>query len=264
MEAQRRARKWSRAVGKVSGTNARNSSCSPCGAEAESLPTQAGGMAQAESTMATEETVSHIAKSLGEVEEIPLSQISGIVRVLGEEGALALLNETMEIEKSGGMMLADGTRRRSPGGVYFQLARRKLPPEEKKVIFRDTKKPEGADAPPPSSSSSASSTASAADASRFPRRRVVEVVPPRAQQSRGKPGGAFSPPELPSALARARIRQQVSQAIAPLPIEEQYHLLLDLLADIHDRVAGGAHPPPSSEDAPPSRPARARTSARRK
>ncbi len=212
--------------------------------------------------MATEETVSHIAKSLGEVEEIPLSQISGIVRVLGEEGALALLNETLEIEKNGGMMLADGTRRRSPGGVYFQLARRKLPPEEKKIIFRDTKKAESADAPPPSSSSA--TAANATDASRFPRRRVVEVVPPRAAPAgRGKPG-AFSPPELPSALARARIRQQVSQAIAPLPIEEQYHLLLDLLADIHDRAAGGAHPPSSSEDAPPSRPARARTGARRK
>jgi hypothetical protein len=213
--------------------------------------------------MATEETISHIAKSLGEVEEIPLSQITGIVRVLGEEGALALLNETMAIEKGGGMMLADGTRRRSPGGVYFQLARRKLPSEEKKIIFRDTKKPEGADAPPPSSSSGSGSAAS--DASRFPRRRVVEVVPPRAQARVGKPG-QFSPPELPSALARARIRQQVNQAIAPLPIEEQYHLLLDILADIHDRVSGGASPPPAaSEDAPPSRPARARsTAARRK
>jgi hypothetical protein len=192
--------------------------------------------------MATEETVSHIAKSLGEVEETPLAQIAGVVRVLGEEGALGLLNETLEIEKSGGMTLADGTRRRSPGGVFFQLARRKLPPEEKKVIFRE-KKPEPSEAPPPSSAQP--------DASRFPRRRVVEVVPARTPPRGGKPGG-FSPPELPSALTRARIRQQVTQAIAPLPIEEQYHLLLDLLADIHDRVTGGASPPPSSE-APPAR-----------
>jgi hypothetical protein len=210
--------------------------------------------------MATEDTVSHIAKTLGEVEEIPLSQISGIVRVLGEEGALALLNETQEVEKGGGMLLADGTRRRSPGGVYFQLARRKLPPEEKKIIFRE-KKAEAADSPPPSSSV-ATPPAGANDGSRFTRRRVVEVVPARGAV-RGKPG-AFSPPELPSALTRARIRQQVSQAILPLPIEEQYHMLLDLLADIHDRVAGGANPPPSSEDAPPARPARARGGAVRR
>ena len=214
--------------------------------------------------MATEDTVSHIAKTLGEVEEIPLSQISGIVRVLGEEGALALLNETQEVEKAGGMLLADGTRRRSPGGVYFQLARRKLPPEEKKIIFRE-KKNEAAEAPPPSSSSGAAAAAggSANDGSRFTRRRVVEVVTARGAAVRGKPG-QFSPPELPSALTRARIRQQVTQAILPLPIEEQYHLLLDLLADIHDRVSGGANPPPSAEDAPPARPARARSSAARR
>jgi hypothetical protein len=214
--------------------------------------------------MATEDTVSHIAKTLGEVEEIPLSQISGIVRVLGEEGAMALLNETQEVEKAGGMLLADGTRRRSPGGVYFQLARRKLPPDEKKIIFRE-KKNETADAPPPSSSMGAAAApgAGANDGSRFTRRRVVEVVTARGGGAPRKPG-QFSPPELPSALTRARIRQQVSQAILPLPIEEQYHLLLDLLADIHDRVAGGASPPPSSEDAPPARPARARSGATRR
>jgi hypothetical protein len=193
-----------------------------------------------------------------------VSQITGIVQVLGEEGALTLLKETLEIEKSGGMMLADGTRRRSPGGVYFQLARRKLPPEDKKNIFREKKaETPAADTGSPPPVGSSPNAAAQVDASKFPRRRVVEVVPARGAAPRGKPG-AFSPPELPSALARARIRQQVTQAIAPLPIEEQYHLFLDLLADIHDRVAGGAQPPPAStEDAPPSRPARARTSARR-
>lgn len=225
----------------------------------------AGGRPESNHNMATEDTVSHIAKSLGEVEEIPLSQISGIVRVLGEEGAMALLNETQEVEKGGGMLLADGTRRRSPGGVYFQLARRKLPPEEKKIIFRE-KKNETAEAPPPSSARGAAAAApgaGAGDASRFTRRRVVEVVTARAPM-RGKPG-QFSPPELPSALTRARIRQQVSQAILPLPIEEQYHLLLDLLADIHDRVSGGGSPPPAaSEDAAAARPARARSGATRR
>lgn len=186
--------------------------------------------------MATEEdTVSRIATSLGEVEETPLAQITGVVRALGEEAALSLLNETLEIEKGGGMTLADGTRRRSPGGVFFQLARRKLDPEERKLIFRE-KKPDSADAPPPSSTSG--------DPSRLARRRAVEVVPARAAPARGKASG-FTPPELPSALTRARIRQQVNQAVAPLPIEEQYHLFLDLLADIHDRVTGLAGPPPS-------------------
>jgi len=212
--------------------------------------------------MATEETISNIAKALGEVEEIPLTQIAGVVRVLGEQASMALLGETLEIEKGGGMLLADGTRRRSPGGVFFQLARRKLPSEEKKLIFRE-KKPPGSEGAPPSSSTG--NAVPAADATRFPRRRVVEVVPARAASRAGKAGG-FSPPELPSALTRARIRQQVVLAIQPLPLEEQYHLLLDLIADIHDRVTGGASPTPaSSEAAPPARATRPRTTtARRK
>jgi hypothetical protein len=218
--------------------------------------------------MATaEDTISQIAKTLGEVEEIPLFQITGIVRVLGEEGAQALLKETLDIEKGGGMLLADGTRRRSPGGVFFQLARRKLPADEKKNIFREKKaESEAAPASSPAAAASTAGAASAAvaDASRFTRRRVVEVVAQRPAARGGKPG-AFSPPELPSALTRARIRQQVTQAISPLPLEEQYHLLLDLLADIHDRVTGGG--PPPTEDAPASRPparARSSTATRRK
>lgn len=190
--------------------------------------------------MSTEDTVSQIAKALGEVEEIPLTQIAGVVRVLGEDGAQTLLKETLEIEAKGGQLLADGTRRRSPGGVFFQLARKRLPVEERKEIFRERKPaaPEEPATPAP-----AAGEAQNADASRLTRRRVVEVIPARPAAAKGK--GGFTPPELPSALTRARIRQQVNQAVAPLPIEEQYHLLLDLLADIHDRVTGGAAPPPN-------------------
>jgi hypothetical protein len=190
--------------------------------------------------MPTEDTVSQIAKALGEVEEIPLTQIGGVVRVLGEDGALSLLKETLDIESKGGQLLADGTRRRSPGGVFFQLARKKLPVEERKEIFRE-RKPASDDAP--ASTPGETPAPPNADGSRLTRRRVVEVIPARPAV-KGKAGG-FTPPELPSALTRARIRQQVSQAVAPLPIEEQYHLLLDLLADIHDRVTGGASPSPN-------------------
>ncbi len=190
--------------------------------------------------MSTEDTVSQIAKALGEVEEIPLTQIAGVVRVLGEDGAQALLKETLEIEAKGGQLLADGTRRRSPGGVFFQLARKRLPVEERKEIFRERKPASTEDSTSPAPPAA---EAQNADPSRLTRRRVVEVIPARPAAAKGKAG--FTPPELPSALTRARIRQQVNQAVAPLPIEEQYHLLLDLLADIHDRVTGGAAPPPN-------------------
>ena len=66
--------------------------------------------------MATEDTVSTIAKALGESDEIPMGQIGGVVRVLGEELSLKLLEQTREIETKGGMMLPDNSRRRSIGG----------------------------------------------------------------------------------------------------------------------------------------------------
>lgn len=44
------------------------------------------------------------------------------VQILGEQAALALLQQVHEIEAAGGQMRADGSRR-TPGGVYFSLIR---------------------------------------------------------------------------------------------------------------------------------------------
>jgi hypothetical protein len=194
--------------------------------------------------MAIQDVVSHIGKTLGEDGDIPMSQIHAIVRVLGDEGALALLSETLEAEENGGLLLADGKTRRSRGGVFFQLARGKLPHAEKRNIFYKPRPAGPIDPVPPSSVAGSG----AAHPSGFPRKRVIDVAPSRPISADMR--GAFSPPELPNALARARVRQKVSRAIAPLPVEEQYRLLLDMLAEIHDGVIGGAAPtasdPPAS------------------
>jgi len=196
--------------------------------------------------MAIEDSVSHIAKTLGEVDETPLSQIGAVVRVLGEQAALALLKETLEIEKNGGMLVPDGSRRRSPGGVFFQLARARLPHDEKRAIFfRESRESR----PPPSQPPPPSGPANAAPPSSR-RKRVVEVVPSRPL-SRPK-AEAFSPPDLPNALARARVRQRVVEAVAQLPPPERYRLLLDLLAELHERIHERGGPPPS-DDSPTSR-----------
>jgi phosphorylated adapter RNA export protein len=66
-------------------------------------------------------------EELGEVKILPRHQIKKIVRVLGSERALALLAEAQSIEVSGGMMCLDGSRRRTPGGVFFFLCKQKHP-----------------------------------------------------------------------------------------------------------------------------------------
>jgi cold shock CspA family protein len=67
-----------------------------------------------------------IADQLGETEDEPRAQIERLVQFLGVDTAQAWLRDTQEIEAAGGMMLADGSRRKTPGGVYFKLARERM------------------------------------------------------------------------------------------------------------------------------------------
>ncbi|CAF0707141.1 unnamed protein product [Brachionus calyciflorus] len=50
--------------------------------------------------------------------------IQRCVKVLGKKKCLELLYATEDVEKLGGMPTSDGYRRRTPGGVYFQLIKK--------------------------------------------------------------------------------------------------------------------------------------------
>ncbi|KAK7120039.1 hypothetical protein R3I94_020157 [Phoxinus phoxinus] len=47
--------------------------------------------------------------------------IERVVRVIGKKKAIELLSETATIEQTGGLYTVDGSRRRTPGGVYLNL-----------------------------------------------------------------------------------------------------------------------------------------------
>lgn len=183
--------------------------------------------------MATEDTVNTIAKALGEVEEQPVTQIAGVVRALGEEAALALLEETKRIEANGGMMLPDNSRKRTPGGVFFFLARQKLSHEDKVSIFRTVKQPK-----PPQP---------VVEPPRLPRRRVIDVAP--AKEVPLRPRGGFIPPGLPLAAKRVRARETIQNAVAALPPDDQINLLLEVVAELYER-RGIRIPEPSPAPAP--------------
>jgi len=76
-----------------------------------------------------------IAGALGETEQKPCTQIAAIIHHCGIDFAQSLLRETQYLESQGGMMLPDESRRRTPGGVFFYLARKKIPRKTAKVIF---------------------------------------------------------------------------------------------------------------------------------
>src|SRR6187402_22931 len=228
--------------------------------------------------MASDQTINTIAKALGEADEGPLAQITAVVENLGEQACLTLLAETDKIEKAGGLVRGDGSGRRSPGGVFFFLARQRLPRDVRAAIFNDKKprepKPPGAPQP------QAKQAAGVPPSSPLPRRRVFEVVPaskpaptpsshaftgnghaapPLAQATRNEPRGewppapppgSFIPPELPAAVVKSKAKLAAQGALGALNPTDQYLLLVELLADVHAQFGG--EPPRATVEAPRS------------
>lgn len=223
--------------------------------------------------MASEATIQTISKALGEADEGPLAQIQAVVTALGEETCLSLLAETDRIEKAGGMERGDGKGRRSPGGVFFYLARQKLPKEQRAAIFND-KMPREAKPPgwEPEQKRPKESERN------FPRRRVFEVNPSSSRfgssgspppsrpfgappsSSRGQwsppptPPGTHVPPQLPNAIARGKAKLGILDSLGSLHPDDQYLVLLELLGDLHAVYGASADTAaPDSKVAPESK-----------
>ncbi|XP_030625192.1 phosphorylated adapter RNA export protein isoform X2 [Chanos chanos] len=62
-----------------------------------------------------------------------------VVRVIGKKKAIELLYETATVEQNGGLYTVDGSRRRTPGGVYLNLLKNtpSISQEQVKEIFYD-------------------------------------------------------------------------------------------------------------------------------
>ncbi|MBX0330558.1 cold shock domain-containing protein [Oscillochloris sp. ZM17-4] len=76
-----------------------------------------------------------IARRLGERESEPINLIRRLVKHLGPDVAWTVLDETEQLEAQGGMLLPNKSRRRTPGGVFFALARDRLTPEDRANLF---------------------------------------------------------------------------------------------------------------------------------
>jgi hypothetical protein len=72
------------------------------------------------------QTIETIATTLGETEGRAKEQIVRSVEILGMEEAQEIFVQTQQIEASGGMLTADNSRRRTPGGVYHFLVKKRL------------------------------------------------------------------------------------------------------------------------------------------
>src|SRR5262245_54942548 len=76
-----------------------------------------------------------IAEQLGEELSFVRGQIKAIVTSCGIEQSLAWLHEALEVESHGGLLVENGKRRRTPGGVFFFIARNQMPESLRDQIF---------------------------------------------------------------------------------------------------------------------------------
>jgi hypothetical protein len=100
-----------------------------------------------------------IAAQLGETDPAPQATIWRIVRTIGIERTQALVAQALEVQAKGGMLIPDGSRKRTLGGIFFYLVRTQLPDDEAIHINRawrwqqwkqrQPKKPKSAAAPAP-------------------------------------------------------------------------------------------------------------------
>src|SRR5260370_22684546 len=73
-------------------------------------------------------TVDTLAEALQEPNRPLLTQV---LQLLGTDRTTAILAETLTCEANGGMLTKDGKRRRTPGGVFFQLVRERATKQER-------------------------------------------------------------------------------------------------------------------------------------
>ena len=73
-----------------------------------------------------EQLAERIATALNEPKR---ETIEAVARELGKEATAKVFFKTAQTLKAGGMMTANGKRKRTPGGLFFFFAKQKLGPE---------------------------------------------------------------------------------------------------------------------------------------
>lgn len=71
-----------------------------------------------------------ITRLLGESSSASREQIARVITRCGEPLAREIVEATLALERDGGMMTKDGTRRRTPCGVFFELVRQRVNAED--------------------------------------------------------------------------------------------------------------------------------------
>lgn len=80
--------------------------------------------------------VKNVCRSLSEPKQHLMKKV---FELKGKSFILSLVEEVEEVEQSGGQVVADGSRRRTKGGVFFNLLKGKVSKEQWDKVFEDEK-----------------------------------------------------------------------------------------------------------------------------
>lgn len=152
-----------------------------------------------------------IAAQLGETAEEPRATILRAVTRLGADGALAMLGEAQAVEAGDGMWLGDGSRRRTPGGVFFSLLRQRSEKLDRLAIFYPEYQP---------------------------------IVPLNDDELRALLADAMDWPRATPQQARVRLAGRPAKIPPPDAAPETPYVIFNL-------ESGAAQAPPLSRDLPP-------------
>ena len=92
----------------------------------------------------TEDPAALVALIAATLREEQRDTLENSVRILGVVACRELLVAAVETEADGGLPTADGARRRSPGGVFFELMKQVASREQMKEIFAQRTKAKNA------------------------------------------------------------------------------------------------------------------------
>lgn len=88
------------------------------------------------SSEADDEQVAEVAADIAKrLEETNVELVGRVVQVLGVTRSRKLLGMTEDIESTGGLLIRDQSRRRTPGGVFFFLVKANTSRDEANMVF---------------------------------------------------------------------------------------------------------------------------------
>lgn len=76
-----------------------------------------------------------VADALHEVAKEPRTHIRRIIELCGIEDVMRWLDQAQRVYADGGMLTANGKRKRTLGGVFFYLAKQEMPEETRAVLW---------------------------------------------------------------------------------------------------------------------------------